>query len=115
MSEACLHRVFPPCARPIPAKWVAMIEAAQAMEIDVDIPGHDFVDLPRLLAKRRDSPKIQPYRAIKQTQEALAKKNPDGNAVRLDSFIVSVTPREHLQELWNRREPAWYVARNIVF
>ncbi len=51
MSEAYLHRVFPAMRSAYPSEWVAMIEAAQAMEIDAYIPGHGFVDSPELLAE----------------------------------------------------------------
>ncbi len=51
MSEAYLHRVFPAMRSAYPSEWVAMIEAAQAMEIDTYIPGHGFVDSPQILAE----------------------------------------------------------------
>jgi cyclase len=50
MSEAFLHRVFPAMRSAFPSEWVAMIEAAQAMDVDVFVPGHGFVDHPSILA-----------------------------------------------------------------
>lgn len=49
MSEAYLHRIFPAMRSAFPSEWVAMIEAAQAMDADVYVPGHGFVDSPAVL------------------------------------------------------------------
>jgi len=49
MSEAYLHRVFPAMRSAFPSEWVDMIEAAQAMEVDMYVPGHGFVDHPSIL------------------------------------------------------------------
>lgn len=49
MSEAYLHRIFPAMRSAFPSEWVAMIEAAQAMDADVYVPGHGFVDSPPVL------------------------------------------------------------------
>ncbi|NNM34490.1 MAG: MBL fold metallo-hydrolase, partial [Gemmatimonadetes bacterium] len=44
MSEAYLHRVFPAMRSAYPTEWVAMLERAQAMDVDTYVPGHGFVD-----------------------------------------------------------------------
>ncbi len=49
MSEAYLHRIFPAMRSAYPSEWVEMIEAAQAMDVDVYVPGHGFVDHPTIL------------------------------------------------------------------
>ncbi len=49
MSEAYLHRVFPAMRSAFPSEWVEMIERAQAMDIDIYVPGHGFVDSPEIL------------------------------------------------------------------
>ncbi len=49
MSEAYLHRVFPAMRSAFPSEWIAMIEAAQAIDADVYVPGHGFVDSPAVL------------------------------------------------------------------
>ena len=49
MSEAYLHRVFPAMRSAFPSEWVAMIERAQAMDVDLYVPGHGFVDSPPVL------------------------------------------------------------------
>jgi glyoxylase-like metal-dependent hydrolase (beta-lactamase superfamily II) len=51
MSEAYLHRVFPAMRSAYPSEWVDMIEAAQALEAEVYIPGHGFVDPPEVLRR----------------------------------------------------------------
>ena len=51
MSEAYLHRVFPAMRTAYPTEWVAMIERAQAMEVETYVPGHGFVDSPEVLGE----------------------------------------------------------------
>lgn len=55
MSEAYLNRVFPAMRSAYPSEWVAMIEAAQAMDADVYVPGHGFVDSPEILAEELET------------------------------------------------------------
>ena len=49
MSEAYLHRVFPAMRTAYPTEWVAMIERAQALDVETYVPGHGFVDAPEIL------------------------------------------------------------------
>jgi glyoxylase-like metal-dependent hydrolase (beta-lactamase superfamily II) len=49
MSEAFLNRVFPAMRSAYPSEWVAMIERAQALDVDVYVPGHGFVESPEVL------------------------------------------------------------------
>ncbi|MDE2875604.1 MAG: MBL fold metallo-hydrolase [Gemmatimonadota bacterium] len=51
MSEAYMNRVFPAMRSAYPSEWVAMIEAAQALDVDIFVPGHGFVDSPEVLAE----------------------------------------------------------------
>ncbi len=51
MSEAYLHRVFPAMRSAYPSEWVAMLERAEEMDIDIYVPGHGFVDSPAVLAE----------------------------------------------------------------
>lgn len=51
MSETYLYRVFPAMRTAFPTEWVEMIEAAQAMDVDIYVPGHGFVDHPSILAE----------------------------------------------------------------
>ena len=55
MSEAYLHRVFPAMRSAFPSDWVAMIERAQAMDVDYYVPGHGFVDSPNVLEEELET------------------------------------------------------------
>jgi len=49
MSETYLHRMFPSMAGGYPSEWVDAIRKAEAMDVDVYVPGHGFVDDPATL------------------------------------------------------------------
>jgi len=49
MSEAFLHRVFPAMRSAYPSEWVGVIDSALAMDIDIFVPGHGFIDSPAIL------------------------------------------------------------------
>ncbi|MDX1392745.1 MAG: MBL fold metallo-hydrolase [Gemmatimonadota bacterium] len=49
MSETFLNRIFPAMRSAYPSEWVAMVETAQAMDVDVYVPGHGLVEDPELL------------------------------------------------------------------
>ena len=49
MSEAYLNRIFPAMRSAYPLEWVEMIERAQAMDVEVYVPGHGFVESPAIL------------------------------------------------------------------
>ena len=55
MSEAYLNRVYPAMRSAYPSEWVAMIEAAQALDVDTYVPGHGFVDSPEVLAEELET------------------------------------------------------------
>ena len=44
MSEAYLNRVFPAMRSAYPSEWVKMIDRALALDIDIYVPGHGFVE-----------------------------------------------------------------------
>jgi len=44
MSETFLDGVFPAMRSAYPSEWVAVIEAAQAMDVDIYVPGHGIPD-----------------------------------------------------------------------
>lgn len=54
MSETYLHRVFPAMRTAFPSEWIAMLEAAQAIDVDYYVPGHGFVDSPAVLKAELD-------------------------------------------------------------
>ncbi len=55
MSEAFLNRVFPAMRSAYPSEWVAMIERAQAMDVDVYVPGHGYVESARVLRQELET------------------------------------------------------------
>ena len=55
MSEAYLNRIFPAMRSAYPSEWVAMIEKAQAMDVDVYVPGHGFVESPETLEEELET------------------------------------------------------------
>ncbi len=55
MSEAYLNRIFPAMRSAYPSEWVAMIEAAQALDVDIYVPGHGFVETPEILAEELET------------------------------------------------------------
>jgi glyoxylase-like metal-dependent hydrolase (beta-lactamase superfamily II) len=44
MSEAYLNRVFPAMRSAYPSEWVKTIDRALAMDVDIYVPGHGFVE-----------------------------------------------------------------------
>ena len=66
MSEAYLNRVFPAMRSAYPSEWVAMIEAAQAMDIETYVPGHGFVDPPAVLAEELETYRRAVVRVIEE-------------------------------------------------
>lgn len=55
MSEAFLNRIFPAMRTAYPSEWVATIERAQAMPIDLYVPGHGFVESPSVLREELET------------------------------------------------------------
>ncbi len=55
MSEAYLNRIFPAMRSAYPSEWAAMIERAQALDVDVYVPGHGFVESPTILEEELET------------------------------------------------------------
>ena len=55
MSEAYLNRIFPATRSAFPSEWVTMIERAQAMDVDIYVPGHGFVESPTILKEELEA------------------------------------------------------------
>jgi cyclase len=55
MSETYLNRVFPAMRSAYPSEWVAMLERAQAMDVDTYVPGHGFVESPSILTEELET------------------------------------------------------------
>ena len=48
MSEVYLNRVFPAMRSAYPTEWVAVIDKALAMDVDRYVPGHGFIEEPKV-------------------------------------------------------------------
>ena len=46
MSEVYLNRVFPAMRSAFPSEWVAVLDKALAMDVDLYVPGHGFIEEP---------------------------------------------------------------------
>lgn len=55
MSETFLARIFPAMRSAYPSEWVAMLERAQAMDVDVYVPGHGLVVEPEVLEEELET------------------------------------------------------------
>ena len=55
MSEVYFYRLFPSMRSAYPSEWLGVIEAARAMEVDVYVPGHGFVESPAILEAELES------------------------------------------------------------
>jgi glyoxylase-like metal-dependent hydrolase (beta-lactamase superfamily II) len=55
MSEAYLTRIFPAMRSAYPSEWLAMIARAQALDVNVYVPGHGFVESPEILAEELEA------------------------------------------------------------
>jgi glyoxylase-like metal-dependent hydrolase (beta-lactamase superfamily II) len=64
MSEAYLNRVFPAMRSAFPTEWLAMIDRARALDADVWVPGHGFVESPAVLVQELDTFRIAVERVI---------------------------------------------------
>ena len=66
MSEAYLNRVFPAMRSAFPTEWVRMIERAQAMDVEVYVPGHGFVETPEVLEEELETYRQALVRVIEE-------------------------------------------------
>lgn len=48
MSEVYLNRVFPAMRSAYPTEWVAVIDKALAMDVERYVPGHGFIEAPKV-------------------------------------------------------------------
>lgn len=55
MSETYLNRIFPALRSAYPSEWVAMIRTAQAMDVEIYVPGHGFVERNDVLREELDT------------------------------------------------------------
>lgn len=55
LSEAYLNRVFPALRSGYPSEWVQMLARARALDAEYFIPGHGFIESPRVLREELDA------------------------------------------------------------
>ncbi len=55
MSEAYLNRIFPAMRSAYPSAWIETIARAQAMDVDLYLPGHGFVESPAILEEELET------------------------------------------------------------
>lgn len=68
MSETYLNRIFPAMRSAHPSEWVAMIERAQAMDVDIYVPGHGFVESPAILEEELETYRLAMERVIAEAK-----------------------------------------------
>jgi glyoxylase-like metal-dependent hydrolase (beta-lactamase superfamily II) len=49
MSEAFFNRLFPSLYNGYPSEWIATVKKAEALNAAIYVPGHGFIDSPRIL------------------------------------------------------------------
>lgn len=81
MSETYLHRMFPSLATGYPSEWIAAITKAEAMNADVYVPGHGFVDDPKTLRAE-----------LTQFRLALEKVRSEGQRLRAAGVAADEAP-----------------------
>jgi glyoxylase-like metal-dependent hydrolase (beta-lactamase superfamily II) len=86
MSEAYLNRVFPAMRSAYPSEWVEVIRKAQAMEVDVYVPGHGFVDSPAVLKEELETYRLALERVIAEATRLHAAGVPVETAVAQANF-----------------------------
>lgn len=86
MSEAYLNRIFPAMRSAYPTEWVAAIEKAQAMPVDIFVPGHGFVETPQILREELETFKRALRQVIAEGKRLFDTKVPVDQAVEQARF-----------------------------
>jgi glyoxylase-like metal-dependent hydrolase (beta-lactamase superfamily II) len=74
MSEAYLNRIFPAMRSAYPSEWVAVIDKAQKMPVDIYVPGHGFVESPAILKEELETYKQALVQVIAEAKRLHAAK-----------------------------------------
>lgn len=107
MSEAYLNRVFPAMRSAFPSEWVAVIEKAQKMPVDVYVPGHGFVESPAMLKEE-----LETYRKALVQVIAEAKRL---HAAKVDVEAATTQANFGDLEAWTLRKGQGAVAIRRVY
>jgi glyoxylase-like metal-dependent hydrolase (beta-lactamase superfamily II) len=98
MSETYLHRMFPSLASGYPTEWIAAIKNAQAMDVDVYVPGHGFVDSPAILKTELDT-----FSRALETVVAEGKRPHDAGVLRRTRWSAQIVRKRCPSPLfWQR-------------
>jgi glyoxylase-like metal-dependent hydrolase (beta-lactamase superfamily II) len=68
MSETYLNRIFPAMRSAYPSEWVEMIERAQAMDVDIYVPGHGFVESKAILEEELETFRLAVQRVVTEVK-----------------------------------------------
>ena len=107
MSEAYLNRIFPAMRSAFPSEWVKVIERAQAMQADVYVPGHGFVDSPAVLREE-----LETFRRALQQVIAEARRL---HGLGLDAEKAVAQAKFGDLESWTLRQSQGAIAIRRVF
>jgi glyoxylase-like metal-dependent hydrolase (beta-lactamase superfamily II) len=107
MSEAFLNRIFPAMRSAYPSEWVAAIEKAQAMDVDVYVPGHGFVDSPAILKEELETFRRAIVQVIAEARRL--------RAAGLDADTAAAQAKFGDLEGWTLRESQGATAIRRVF
>jgi len=66
MSEAYFNRLFPSLYGGYPSEWIAAIKKAEAMNAAIYVPGHGFIDSPRVLREELTSFRLSLERVVSE-------------------------------------------------
>lgn len=68
LGEVFFNQLFPSMRSAYPSEWISVIERAQAMDVDIYIPGHGFVDPPNVLQEQLEAYKQAMLAVISETR-----------------------------------------------
>lgn len=107
MSEIYLNRIFPAMRSAYPSEWVAAIEKAQAMDVNIYVPGHGFVESPAVLKEE-----LETFRKAIVQVIAEAKRL---RAAGLDADAAAAQAKFGELETWSLRESQGATAIRRVY
>jgi glyoxylase-like metal-dependent hydrolase (beta-lactamase superfamily II) len=107
MSEIYLNRIFPAMRSAYPSEWVGAIEKAQAMDVNIYVPGHGFVESPAILKEE-----LETFRQAILQVIAEAKRL---HAAGLDANAAAAQAKFGDLETWSLRQSQAATAINRVY
>lgn len=107
MSEAYLNRIFPAMRSAYPSEWVKVIERAQALNVDVYVPGHGFVDSPAILREELETFRRALQQVIAETRRL--------HGLGLDAEQAAAQAKFGDLESWTLRQSQGVIAIRRVY